>query len=62
MQENDENPKKQVSHEVGMLLDELSLSELEERIILLEAEIVRLRLSIKSKKSSNKAANAAFKF
>lgn len=57
-----EEPKKIKSHEIGMLLDALSVEELEERIVLLEAEISRLRIAIAAKSDSRKAAEAAFKF
>lgn len=50
------------THEVGMVLDSLSVAELEERIGLLEGEIARLRAAIAAKGDSRKAAEAAFKF
>lgn len=54
--------KKTKSHEVGMPLDSLSVSELEERIRLLEGEIDRLKAAISAKGDSRAAAEAAFKF
>ncbi|UYN98231.1 MAG: DUF1192 domain-containing protein [Devosia sp.] len=54
--------KRPPAHEVGMVLDALSVEELEERIVLLEAEITRLRAAIAAKGSSRSAAEAAFKF
>lgn len=54
--------KRPVAHEVGMALDALSVEELEERIVLLEAEIARLRAVISAKGFSRSAAEAAFKF
>jgi uncharacterized small protein (DUF1192 family) len=50
------------AHELGMVLDALSVGELEMRIELLEAEIARLREAIVAKGDSRKAAEAAFKF
>ncbi len=59
----DEQPRKRaITHEVGMVLDALSVSELEERIGQLEAEIARLRTAIEARGSTKKAAEAAFKF
>ncbi|OAM73146.1 DUF1192 domain-containing protein [Devosia elaeis] len=59
---DDEERSKPRSHEVGMVLDTLSVEELHDRIALLEAEIARLRQAIDAKGSSRKAAEAAFKF
>lgn len=59
----DEDEKtKPHTHEVGMVLDMLSVSELEARIALLEAEIGRLREAVAKRGESRKAAEAAFKF
>lgn len=59
---DEENVKRHKTHEVGMVLDSLSVSELEERIGLLEAEIARLKAAILAKGNSLAAAEAAFKF
>lgn len=58
----EEDRKRPTQHEVGMVLDALSVEELHERIELLDAEIVRLRAAIAAKGSSRQAAEAAFKF
>jgi len=58
----DEERKRIAAHDVGMALDALSISELEERIELLEAEIARLRAAIAARSDTRKAAEAAFKF
>lgn len=58
----DEEVKKPGTHEVGMLLDAMSVEELNERITLLEAEIARLRVAIEGRGVTRKAADAAFKF
>ncbi len=57
----DELPKKQTQHEIGMSLDDLSIDELEKRIILLQGEVKRLQSSIISKKASLESAQAFFK-
>lgn len=59
---DEEQRKPPVSHDIGMGLDALSVAELEERIVLLETEIGRLRAAIAAKGASRKAAEDAFKF
>ena len=59
---DEEIRKRPVSHELGMALDSLSVIELEERIGLLEAEILRLKAAIEAKGDSRKAAETVFKF
>lgn len=58
----DDEPVKKPVHEVGMVLDTLSVDELEERITLLESEIERLRQAIVHKKHSRNTADSVFKF
>lgn len=58
----DDEPIRKPVHEVGMVLDTLSVDELEERITLLEGEIERLKLAIVRKKDSKTAADSVFKF
>ncbi|MBD8067312.1 DUF1192 domain-containing protein [Devosia sp. PTR5] len=58
---DEETVKRPKAHEIGMMLDALSVSELEERIAVLEGEIARLRAAIAAKGDSRKAAEAAFK-
>jgi uncharacterized small protein (DUF1192 family) len=53
--------KKPKGHEIGMVLDAMSVEELSDRIGLLENEIVRLRAAIDSKRKSKSAADAFFK-
>ncbi len=62
MENEDQRRKTPVSHEVGMVLDALSVSELEQRIALLKAEIARLETAIGERGDTRKAAEAAFKF
>lgn len=59
---DEEERKKPKTHEIGMVLDALSVTELEQRIELLEGEIGRLRAAIAAKGDSRKAAEAVFKF
>jgi uncharacterized small protein (DUF1192 family) len=58
---DDDEVKKPKGHEVGMVLDAMSVDELNDRIALLEGEIVRLRAAIESKRKSKSAADAFFK-
>lgn len=59
---DDDEVKKPKGHEIGMVLDAMSVEELSQRISLLEAEIARLRLAIEAKRQSKSAADAVFKF
>ncbi len=54
-------PKKVATHEIGQVLDALSLHELDERIALLKAEIERLEGARSAKEASKRAADAFFK-
>lgn len=58
---DDEAVKKPKGHEVGMILDAMSVEELTDRITMLEAEIARLKSAIDSKRKSKSAADAFFK-
>jgi uncharacterized small protein (DUF1192 family) len=58
----DDEPIKKPAHEVGMVLDTLSVDELEERIALLTGEIERLKSAIAAKKASRNTADSVFKF
>lgn len=58
---DDDEVKKPKIHEVGMLIDAMSADELEERIAMLEAEIVRLREAIGARKQTKAAADSIFK-
>lgn len=58
----DEEIKKPKGHEVGMIIDTMSVEELHERINLLEVEIERLKATIEARGATRKAADAAFKF
>lgn len=58
---DDDRPIKKPVHEIGMVLDTLSVDELEERISLLMDEIERLKAAITRKKASRNAADSVFK-
>ena len=60
-EEEDDRPKKKITHEIGQDLYLLSVKELEERIALLTEEIERLKASINSKQSSRGVADSFFK-
>ena len=57
----DGRPKPPASHVVGCDLAAISVDELRERVLLLEAEIERLRREESRKLASRDAASAAFK-
>jgi uncharacterized small protein (DUF1192 family) len=58
---DDELPKKKKTHEVGMLIDAMSVGELEERIGLLREEIARLEAAIAQRQRDKAAADLFFK-
>ena len=59
--EDDDRPKKKITHEIGQDLALLSVKELQERIVLLKEEITRLEASITSKQASRSVADTFFK-
>ncbi len=59
--EDDDKPRKKVSHEIGQDLSLLSVDELGERIALLKAEIERLDQAMVKKRASKDSANSFFK-
>ncbi len=61
MNEDDDRPKKKITHEIGQDLALLSVKELQERIALLKEEIGRLETSIASKQVSRNVADQFFK-
>lgn len=54
-------PRKPANVTVGETLDLLSVQELEDRLRLLEDEIVRVKAMITSKRASKSAADAFFR-
>jgi uncharacterized small protein (DUF1192 family) len=59
--DEDERPRKKISHEIGQDLTLLSVAELTERINLLREEITRLEADIARKQATRSAADAFFK-
>ena len=57
----DDEVKKPKGHEVGMILDAMSVEELTDRIEMLESEIVRLKAAIAARQKTRSAADALFK-
>ena len=59
--DDDERPRKKVTHEIGQDLSLLSVEELTERIALLASEIERLKDAATRKRASKDAADSFFK-
>jgi uncharacterized small protein (DUF1192 family) len=59
--DEDDRPKKKITHEIGQELSLLSVKELNERIEILRAEIARLEADIDKKQASRSAADSVFK-
>jgi uncharacterized small protein (DUF1192 family) len=59
--DDDDRPKKKISHEIGQDLSLLSVKELDERIALLQSEIVRLETNKIGKQASRQTADQFFK-
>ena len=59
--DDEDRPKKKLSHEIGQDLTLLSVKELTERIALMREEIVRLEADIARKNASRSAADDVFK-
>jgi uncharacterized small protein (DUF1192 family) len=59
--DDDDRPKKKITHEIGQELTLLSVAELGERIALMREEIARLETDIAKKQSSRSAADNFFK-
>ena len=59
--EEDDRPKRKVTHEIGQELALLSVEELSDRIALLYAEISRLEAAMASKQASRRHAAQFFK-
>jgi len=62
MSDDEDLPRRRKPHEVGMPIETMSVDELEERIGLLEGEIVRLRQAIEARQRTKQAADSIFKF
>jgi uncharacterized small protein (DUF1192 family) len=59
--EDDDKPRKKITHEIGQELSLLSVEELAGRIALLKQEIERLDAAMTKKRASKDAANSFFK-
>jgi uncharacterized small protein (DUF1192 family) len=59
--EDDDRPRKKVTHEIGQDVSLLSVEELSERIALMTSEIERLQAAATKKRASKEAANNFFK-
>jgi uncharacterized small protein (DUF1192 family) len=59
--DDDDRPKKKISHEVGQELTLLSVRELDERVALLKDEIARLEADKAKKQAQRSAADQFFK-
>ncbi len=59
--DDDDRPKKKVTHEIGQDLTLFSVGELSERVALLKEEITRLEANMATKQASKSAADLFFK-
>ena len=59
--EDDDRPKKKITHEIGQELTLLSVGELAELVTLLKDEIGRLEANMATKQASKSAADLFFK-
>lgn len=59
--DDDDRPKKKITHEIGQDLSLISVAELRERIALLREEIARLEADIAKKETSRSAADQFFR-
>ncbi|HEX3440277.1 MAG TPA: DUF1192 domain-containing protein [Pseudolabrys sp.] len=59
--EDDDRPKKKVTHEIGQDLSLLSVEELSARVELLQDEIKRLEADMAQKRATRMAADQFFK-
>ncbi|RIK98714.1 MAG: DUF1192 domain-containing protein [Proteobacteria bacterium] len=59
--DDDNEPRRKVTHEIGQDLTLLSVEELEARMILLAAEIERLKAATAGKRATRDAAERFFK-
>ncbi len=59
--EDDDRPRRKISHEIGQDLSLLSADDLNERIALLKSEAERLKIEMEKKRASREAASNFFK-
>jgi len=60
-EQEDDKPRKKITHEIGQDVSLLSVEELGERIALMTSEIGRLQTAMAKKRASRDAANSFFK-
>lgn len=58
---DEDRPKKPVAHEIGCDLSMISAAEIDQRITVLQAEILRLQVERETKNAGRKAAESLFK-
>ena len=61
IEDDDNKPRKKITHEIGQDLSLLSVEELTERIALMTSEIERLQAAAAKKRASKQAAGSFFK-
>ena len=61
MPHDDDAPRRKTTHELGEVLDALSLRDFDERIALLKAEIARLEAAKADKERALDAAGSVFR-
>jgi len=59
--EEDNSPRKKITHDIGQDLSLLSIGELRERMTLLREEILRLEAAVTAKQISQSVAEGVFK-
>jgi uncharacterized small protein (DUF1192 family) len=59
--DDDDKPRKKITHEIGQDLYLLSVEELAERIALMASEIERLKEAMAKKRATKDAASSFFK-
>jgi uncharacterized small protein (DUF1192 family) len=59
--DDDDRPKKKVTHEIGQDLALLSVEELDARVTLLKEEVARLEADMVKKRATRAAADQFFK-
>ena len=59
--DDEDRPKKKITHELGQDLTLLSVGELTQRVALLKEEIARLEANMATKQASKSAADLFFK-
>ncbi len=59
--DDDDRPRKKVTHEIGQDLSLLSVGDLEDRVAALTDEIERLKADAAKKRATRDAANSVFK-